>query len=73
MPQKALRREDDERERIGVEQRSLPAEDVKVLRGRRAVDEPQIGVGRQLQEPLRTRAGVVGSLPFVRMRQEEDE
>ena len=49
MPQQALRREDKERERIPVEQCRLTAQQVKVLRGRRAVHEAQADARRGLQ------------------------
>ena len=73
MAQQALRREDDERERIFLEERGLPAEQVEVLRGGRAVRDAHVDVCGQLQEPLGARAGVIGPLAFVAVRQQQDE
>ncbi len=73
MPQQALRRQHDERQRIDEQQRRLSPEEMEVLRGARAVGDADVDVGRQLQEALRTRAGVVRSLAFVRMREQQDE
>ena len=66
MPQQALRREHDERQRIDLQQRGLPAEQVEVLRRGRAVGDADVDVGSELQEPLGPRAGVIGPLAFVR-------
>ena len=73
MAQQALRGEDDERQRIFLEQRGLAAKQVKVLRGRRAVGDAHVDVGGELEKSLRPRAGVIGPLPFVAVRQEQDE
>ena len=56
-----------------LEQRRLPAQQVEVLRRRRAVDEAQVDVGRRLQEALGTRARVLRSLAFVAVRQQEHQ
>ena len=73
MPQQALGREHDERKRIDGQQRRLPAQQVEVLRRGRAVGDPDVGVGGELQEPLGTGAGVIGPLPFVRVRQQQHQ
>ncbi len=73
MPQQALRREDKERERIPVEQCRLTAQQVKVLRGRRAVHEAQVDARRRLQNPFGSGARVLRALPLVAVRQQEDE
>ena len=46
--QQALRREHDQRQRIGLQQQRLPPQQVEVLRGGRAVGEAQVDVGGQL-------------------------
>ncbi len=71
--QQALRRQHDERQRIDEEQRRLPPQQVEVLRRGRAVGDADVDVGGELQEALGTRARVVGPLPFVRVRQQQDE
>ena len=55
------------------EQRGLPAQQVEVLRGRRAVHEPQVDVGGRLEEALGSRARVLRALPLVAVRQQEHE
>jgi len=59
--QKALRRHDDERARRHVER--LLAQQVEVLRRRRAVDDADVLLCRELQEPLESRARMLGPLP----------
>ena len=73
MAQQALGRQHDERQRIDLEQRRLAPQQVEVLRRGRAVGDADVDVGGQLQEALGTRAGVVRALPFVRVRQQQDE
>ena len=73
MAQQALRREHDERQRIGVEQQRLTAQHVEVLRGGRAVDDAHVQVGSQLQEALDARARVIRPLAFVAVRQQQHE
>src|SRR6188472_4212752 len=73
MPQQALRREHDERKRVTPQQRGLSPQDVKVLRGRRAVHDAHVDVGRPLEETLRTCTRVLGSLTFVSVRRQEHE
>src|SRR6266545_1024098 len=70
MTQEAFRREDDERQRIGREKQRLPAEQVEVLRCRRAVCDAHVEVGGAFQKPLQPSTRVVRSLPFVPVRQE---
>ena len=66
MTQQALRREDDQRQRIDGQERRLAAQQMKVLRRGRAVGDAHVDVGGELKEPLRPRAGVIGALAFVR-------
>ena len=73
MAQQALRRQHDERQRIALEQRRLAAQQVEVLRRGRAVDQPQVDVGRRLQEALGPRARVLGPLAFVAVRQQQHQ
>ena len=73
MAQQALRREHDERQRIGVEQQRLAAQHVEVLCGGRAVDDAHVEVGGQLQEALHTRARVIRALALVAVRQQQHE
>ena len=67
--QQALRRDDDERAGDRVER--LPTQEVEVLRCRRAVDDPQILLGAELQEPLEPRARVLWPVAFVPVRQQQ--
>src|SRR5204863_746208 len=46
---------------------------MEVLRGGGAVGDPDVDVGGELQETLWARARVIRSLPFVRMRQQQDQ
>jgi hypothetical protein len=73
MPQQALRRQHDERQRVGLEQQRLPAQQVKVLRRGRAVGDAHVEVGGELQEALDARARVIRPLPFVAVGQQEDQ
>ena len=73
MAQQALRRQHDQRQRIGVEQQRLTAQQVEVLRRGRAVGEAQVDVGGGLEEALGTRARVIGALAFVAVRQQEHQ
>ena len=54
-------------------QQRLAPQEVEVLRGRRAVGQPQVDVRRGVEEPLGPRRRVVRSLAFVAVRQEQDE
>ena len=73
MAQQALRRQHEQRQRIEIEQRRLPAQQVEILRGGRAVDEAQIGVGRGLEDALGARVRVLGPLAFVAVREQEHQ
>ena len=73
MAQQALRRQHDERQRIGVEQQRLPPQQVEVLRRGRAVGDAHVDVGRRLQEPLEPRARMIGPLALVAVRQQQHE
>ncbi len=73
MAQEAFRREDEERQRIELEQRRLAAQQVEILGRRRAVDEAQVDVGRGLQDALGARVRVLGPLALVAVREQEDE
>ena len=56
-----------------VQQRRLAAQQVEELRRGRAVGDADVDVGGELQEALRPRARVVRPLPFVRVRQQQDQ
>ena len=73
MAQQALRREHDQRQRIGREQQRLAAQQVEVLRGGRAVGQAQVDVGGGLEEALGARRRVIGALAFVAVRQQQHQ
>ena len=73
MAQQALRREHDERQRVGQQQHRLPAQQMEILRGGRAVGDAQIDVGGRLEEPLDARARVIRPLALVAVRQQQHE
>ena len=49
----------------------LPSQQVKVLRRRRAVRDPQVVLRASLQEPFETGAGVLGPLSLEAMGKEQ--
>ena len=51
----------------------LPAQDVEVVRRRRAVGDLHVVFGAHLQEALEPRRGMLRPLPFVAVRQQADE
>jgi hypothetical protein len=51
----------------------LPAQQWKILRGRRRHDDLHVVLRAKLQEALGTRRRVLGPLPFVAVRQEQHE
>ena len=67
--QQPLRGHHHERARARVER--LPAQEVEVLRGRRAVGDPQVLLRGELQEAFEPRARVLRAVAFVRVRQEQ--
>ena len=67
--QQALRRHDDERPGGRVER--LPAQQVEVLRGGRAVGDPDVLLRRELQEALQPRARVLGPVALVAVREQQ--
>ena len=71
MPEQALRRHDDKR--LAVVPVNLAPQGVEILRGSGEVADLHVVVRTQLQEPLEPRAGVLGTLAFVAVRQEEDK
>ena len=71
MPQQALRRQDHERQRIVLQQRRLAPQQVEVLRRGRAVRDPDVDVGRELQKTLGPCTGVIRPLPFVAVWEEQ--
>ena len=73
MPQQALGRQDEERQRIALQKVGLATKQVEVLRGRRAVHEPQVDVGGRLENALGSRARVLRALTLVPVRKQEDE
>jgi hypothetical protein len=68
--QQALGRQDDQRQRIALEERCLSPEDVEVLRRRRAVHQPKVDVGRGLEEPFGAGARVLRALAFIAVGQQ---
>src|SRR5204862_2689513 len=70
-PQEPLRGHHDERSRRGVER--LPAYQVKILRGRRAVRDTNVLLRRELKEALEPRARMLWAVALVPMRQEQRE
>ena len=73
MPQQALRRHHDERQRIGLEQQRLAPQQMEVLRRRRAVGDAHVGVGGGVEEALEPRARVVRPLAFVAVGQQQHQ
>jgi len=71
--EQALRGEHDQRQRVDREQRRLPPQQVEELRSGRAVGEPQVDIGGHLKKALRAGAGMIGTLSFVRVRQQQHE
>ena len=71
MAQKALGREDHERQRISLQEHGLPAQQVEELRSCRAVSDPQVDGGGQLQKALGAGGRVIRTLPFEAVRQQE--
>ena len=65
VPQQALGRQHDQRQRIGAKQRRLAPQQMKILRRRRAVGDAHVDVGAQLQKTLGPRAGMIGPLSLV--------
>jgi hypothetical protein len=56
-----------------LQQRGLAAQQVEVLGGGRAVADPHVALGRQLEEALQPGRGVFRPLPLVAVRQQQDE
>ena len=71
MAQHALGREDDER--LAPFAQGLAAEQVEVLRGGGGLADLHVVAGGEVQVALDARAGVLGSLAFVAVRQQQDE
>src|SRR5262245_29337048 len=71
MAKQALRRHDDE----GLAQvaNHLPPQHVKHLRRRRGHADLDVAIGAELQESLEACRGMLGSLPFVPMREEHHQ
>jgi hypothetical protein len=71
MAQQALRRHDDERAALPA---AAPvAQQVEVLRGRRAVGDADVVLGGELEEPLEAGAGMLGALSLVAVRQQQHQ
>ena len=68
-PQQALRRHHDERPRVRVER--LAAQEMEVLRRRGRVDDADVLLGGELEEPLEARARVLRAVALVAVREEE--
>ncbi len=73
MAQQALRRQHDQRQRIGGEPQRLPAQQVEVLRRGRGVGDLDVVLGAEREEPLDAGARVLGTLAFVPVRQQQDQ
>src|ERR1700675_3429822 len=71
MAQHAFWREDDQRLAPGTQ--GLPAQHVKILRGRRGLANLQIVLGGQLHVALDARAGMLRALALVTVRQQKNE
>ena len=67
--QQALRREDHQRSRIAGD--ALVAQEVKVLRRRRAVGHAHVAVGGELEKPFDASAGMLWTAALVTMWQEQ--
>ena len=65
-PQQAFRSHDDERPRRRVQR--LPPQEVEVLARRRAVRDPQVLLGRELEEALEPGARVLRPVALVAVR-----
>ena len=71
MPQQAFRSHDDQRLAPGAQ--SLAPEAMKVLRGRRRINHLDVVLGCEMQETLESSAGMFRALPFVAVRQQQDQ
>src|SRR5262249_19801411 len=66
--QQTLWREHDERQRVLLEERRLPPQQMEELRSRRAVGDAHVDVRGELQKSFGAGAGVIWPLAFVAMR-----
>ena len=71
MAQQALGRHHDQR--LAPLAQHLAAQDVEVLRRRGGVDDLDVVLGAQGEEPLQPGAGVLGALALEAVRQQQDE
>src|SRR5438477_5319823 len=71
MAQQAFWGHDHERFTPGPKR--LPAQTMKVLRGGGGIDDLKIVVGGKMKEAFQACAGVLGSLAFEAVRQEQDQ
>ena len=69
--QQRLRRHQDQR--LADLALQLPAQDVEVIRRRRAIGDLHVVFGAHLQEALEPRGGMLRALPFIAVRQQADE
>jgi hypothetical protein len=70
VPEQTFRRKHEERQRVAAEERRLPPQQMKVLRGR-AVDEAQIDRCSCLEKPLGPGTRVLGPLRLVAVGEQE--
>src|SRR6266403_1318650 len=71
MPQKTFWRHDHERLAPGPQR--LPPQAMKILRGSGRIDHLDVIIGGQMKETLQARAGVLGALPFVSVREQKNQ
>jgi hypothetical protein len=71
MAQHALRSEHDQR--LAPVPQRLPPQQMKILRGVRRLRDLNIVFGRELNEALDARAGVLRPLAFVAVRQQQHQ
>src|SRR5580692_12129164 len=71
MPQHALWREDDQR--LAPHAARLPAQHMKILRGRRRLTDLHVVFRSKLHETLKARAGMLRSLPLITVREQKDQ
>ena len=68
-PQQTLRRHDHQRTRPAMQR--LAPERVEVIRRRARIKDPDVALGRQLQEPFEARARMLRAAAFVPVRKEK--
>ena len=71
--QQALGGHHHQRPPVGGEGLRLPPQQVEILRRGRWVGDEQVALGKELQEALQPRRGMLRPLSFIAVRQEKDE